>query len=108
MKIHLVRRVTIVFAFVLLLCAVAQARYIMWQPKDKPPVSLAQAMPLAQAALGKDGNQFWCVDAKIAKTDSEGDWQFTYSNKKGEITYVFVGSDRKVWVHKMSQGPLEF
>ena len=85
---------------ILLLCVAAQARRIKWNPQNKPPVSLAQALPLAQAALGKDASSLWCVNAELAQTYSQGDWIMTFSNKKGECTYVSVGSDQKVRVVK--------
>lgn len=79
-----------------LLSGAVYARRIAWKPTEKPPVSLADAIKLAEAQLQKEKVQYFCIGASLAKTFSEGDWELNFSSKDGKQMTVSVGSDMKV------------
>ena len=74
------------------------ARNILWNPKSKPPVSLPEAHEIALAALKDRHVDFYCTGASLAKTFSEGDWEFRFSAADGSATVVSVGSDKQTRV----------
>ena len=76
--------------------SVAAARYIQWKPEEKPPVLLPAALVLADAELGKKGEEYHCISATLAKTFTGGDWELRYSSAKGKSMWVSVGSDKSV------------
>ena len=71
------------------------ARNIIWNPKNKPPVSLPEAHEIALAALKDRHTEFFCTHASLARTFSEGDWEFQFSSADGSSTSVSVGSDKQ-------------
>jgi len=89
---------SLVIALVLssLACSIAFARRIAWTDTDPPPVSLRTALDLAEAELKTEGTKYPCVGASLAKTFSEGDWEFHFASKDGKHMHVSVGSDRTV------------
>jgi hypothetical protein len=91
------KRVILLVACSMLLCSAAYARRIAWIPTERPPVSLAEAITLAETQLKKEKVQYFCIGASLAKTFSEGDWQFSFSSREGKRMTVSVGSDKKVW-----------
>ena len=90
------KRIILLVVCSMLLCGAAYARRIAWIPTEKPPVSLAEAIKLAETQLQNEKVQYFCVGASLAKTFSEGDWQLNFSSKKGKRMIVSVGSDKKV------------
>jgi hypothetical protein len=83
---------------VLLLVGVASARRIAWKPQDKPPVSLSEALKLADEELTKHEGKYHCLGASLAQTFSKGDWELTYSTPEGKPLWISVGSDKSVRV----------
>lgn len=87
------------FLFILvcsLFCGVVYARRIAWKRTDKPPVPLREAILLAEKELKEEKTEYFCVGAHLAKTFSEGDWQFHFSSKVGKEIWVVVSSDKSV------------
>lgn len=68
----------------------------MWDPKDKPPVSLEEAIVLAKKQLKPKGD-YYCLGATISKSFTEGDWELMMACGK-KSTYVSVGSDKSIHV----------
>jgi hypothetical protein len=96
----MIRRALLALLVVSLLGGVAVARYIKWKPKDKPPVSLAQASALADDAVKKEKGEFFCIAARLGKSFTQGDWEFHYSSATGDALWVSVGSDKSVKLSK--------
>jgi hypothetical protein len=100
------KKTCLVIALLLsILCTTAYARRIMWRIDEEPPVSLHEAVLLAETELASEKTPYFCIGASLAKTFSEGDWELRFSSKKGEEIYVSVGSDRKV---RKSKGMFEY
>ena len=57
---------------------------------------LALALAIAEAELEKEKIEYHCISANLAKTFSEGDWEFHFCSKDGKHLWLSVGSDRKV------------
>ena len=91
-------RRAVVLSGVLLLCfgGAAFARYIKWKPEEKPPVSLSEALLLADAQILKREEKYHCVGATLAKTFTGGDWELQYGSPEGKSLWASVGSDKSV------------
>ena len=91
-------RRTAILCGILLLClsGVAFARYIKWKPEERPPVSLKEAVTLADAAAAKREEKYHCISATLAKSFTGGDWELTYSTPGGKTLWISVGSDKSV------------
>lgn len=90
------KRLILLTICLMLLGGAVQARRIAWVAKDKPPVSLAEAIKLAETRLQDEKIQYFCIGASLAKTFSNGDWELNFSSKEGKQMTVSVGSDRNV------------
>jgi hypothetical protein len=73
---------------------IALGRYITWKPADPPPVSLQEALALANKDLNDDA--YYCVAASLAKTFTGGDWELHYCTKQGKNMWVSVGADKSI------------
>lgn len=89
-------RFVLVLIILVALTSSASARRILWKPKEKPPVSLREAITLAEKDLGENAKKYHCIRASLAKTFSNGDWEFQFMTTKGETMWMSVGSDGKV------------
>lgn len=85
----------IILAAGLLSCAFTYARHAEWDKSAKPPVSLQQALEIAETELKNDGIEYFCIGASLANTFSGGDWELHFSSKEGKEMWISVGSDRK-------------
>jgi hypothetical protein len=74
----------------------AFAKNAGWNNDQKPPVSLKEALTLAEADLKQDDVEFFCIGASLARTFSAGDWELHYSSTQGKELWLSVGSDKKV------------
>src|SRR5215469_8322250 len=94
------RKLILPLLLVLLACAAAEARHIKWKADERPPVSLKEALKLAEAELEHmpltRETDYYCIGASLAKTFSNGDWELHFSSQGGELIWVSVGSDRSV------------
>jgi hypothetical protein len=81
---------------VLLLVGVASAKRVAWRPQDKPPVSLSEALALADEELAKHEGKYHCLGASLAQTFSRGDWELIYCTPDGKTLWISVGSDKSV------------
>ena len=73
------------------------SKYRTYDPKDRPPVSLPEAYPIALVRLGPATNRFHCVYASVSElSNSNGwtGWTFWFSNTNGERGRVIVFFDR--------------
>ena len=92
----MLRRTFLICAPLLLASSIAWARRALWNPSQRPPVSLQRALALADAELKKERVDYFCIGATLAKSFSEGDWELQYSSKDGKRMWVSVGSDQRV------------
>jgi len=83
---------------VMVCCSVALARRIAWRPDEKPPVSLSAAAALADAKAAEQDKELFCIGVSLAKTYSEGDWEFRYSSAAGKHFWISVASDKTIRV----------
>ncbi len=77
-----------------LLSTTVMARYIIWKANNRPPVSLQSALEIASADL-KDDN-YYCIGARLASTNTQGDWELEFSNKEGKQRWYSIGSDKSI------------
>ena len=82
----------------LALGSAAAARNITWKPNEKPPISLEQALQLAEPKVKAEQAEFYCLGASIAKNFSQADWELQYGSASGKQLWVSVGSDRQIRV----------
>ena len=82
----------------LALGSAAAARNIAWKLTEKPPISLAQALEMAEPQVKREGAEFYCLGASIAKNFSQADWELHYGSASGKQLWISVGSDRQVRV----------
>ena len=94
----MLNRVILAGLLILTLSSVAAARYILWKPHEKPPVSLQEAVALGDAEAGKREEKYHCIRATLAKTFSGGDWELQYASPEGKILWVSVGADKSLRV----------
>jgi hypothetical protein len=95
------RSIVVASLLIVSLCGVAVARRIAWRPQEKPPVSLQDALRLADKEVGKKQDKevkYHCIGASIAKTFTNGDWGLRYCSDDGSELWVSVGSDKSVRV----------
>ena len=90
------KRTLLLIAFSLLLGGVVYARRIAWVDTEQPPVSLTEALKLAETRLQDEKVHYFCLGASLARTFSQGDWELSFSSKEGKHLTVSVGSDRQV------------
>jgi hypothetical protein len=90
------RVILLSICLMLLFFGIVYAKNSGWKPTEKPPVSLAEAIKLAEAELQNEKVQYFCIGASLARTFSAGDWEFRFSSKEGKEMFVSVGSDKKV------------
>jgi hypothetical protein len=90
------KRLILLTIGLMLLSGAVYARRIAWVAKEKPPLSLADAIKLAETRLQEEKIQYFCIGASLAKTFSGGDWELNFSSKQGKQMTVSVGSDRNV------------
>ena len=89
------RRIILTLSGCLLLGVVTYARRAEWDKSAKPPVSIRQALDLAEAELKNPDAEYFCIAASLANTFSGGDWELRFSSKGGKEMWVSVGADRK-------------
>ena len=89
-------RFLIAVTMCVLICGVASAKYAKWRTTDRPPTSLRLALALAEAELEKEPVKYFCIGARLARTFSEGDWEFHFSSTTGQHMWVSVGSDQRI------------
>jgi hypothetical protein len=87
----------------ILICAIlvsslahCQAATIMWNEKQKPSVSLNQAVVMAEKALHRRAKDFYCLGGGIINAS----WELRFGSKSGEMRFVTVSMNKKVWVSK--------
>lgn len=90
------KQIVSILVVCILVTGIAYAKRNAWKPKEKPPVSLHLALTLAEAELEKEGADYFCIGASLARTFSEGDWELQFSSEAGKTMWVSVGSDKKV------------
>jgi len=90
------KRTVLLIVCSFLLCGIAYARRIAWVDTQPPPVSLVEAIKLAEARLQDEKVHYFCIGASLAKTFSQGDWELSFSSKAGKRMTVSVGSDSQV------------
>ena len=67
-----------------------------WNPKQRPPVSLAKALSRAQKAIDKldNGKDYYCIDAHMLGnkdgTAEDGAWWLIYARNDGQQQYVGI------------------
>lgn len=94
------RSIVTTLLILLIAGAVAQGRHIAWKAEEKPPVSLKDALELAEKELERMPSEYYCVAASLAKTFSQGDWELHFASTAGDSVWVSVGSDSSVRTSK--------
>lgn len=94
----MLRRVVLATGLLLCLGGVTFARYIQWKPSEVPPVSLHDALLLAEKEVEDEKVKYHCIGASLAKTFSGGDWELRFHSPDGRPLWVSVGSDKRVRV----------
>jgi len=90
------KRLILLIVCSMLIGGAVHARNIAWKANEKPPVSLAEAIKLAETHLQEKKIQYFCIGASLAKTFSNGDWELNFSSKEGKQMWISVGSDMNV------------
>lgn len=74
-----------------------------WNPKKRPPIALPQALQRAEALLGEDAKQWYCIEVRLygnkTHDGKECSWNFTYATKDG--------SQKRVYIHEDGEGVVE-
>ncbi len=73
----------------------SQARRIIWEAGKRPPISLAEALNLADAHL-KNKGKYYCLRAELASTFTSADWELEYSSDENDNLSLSIGSDKSV------------
>lgn len=86
-------------ASILTLCVlvsgIAYAKRMAWKKSDEPPVRLVEAIKIAKTAIPMGGDiDYFCINATLAKTFSEADWELHFSSQEGKDIWVSVGSEK--------------
>lgn len=85
--------------FVLVLSLVwqveSQARRIIWEAGKRPPISLAEALKLADVHL-KNKGKYYCLRAELASTFTSADWELEFSSDEKDNLSLSIGSDKSV------------
>jgi hypothetical protein len=92
------RKVLVASLLLLGVSGVALGRYVQWKPKDVPPVSLQQALALADKELEKHKGKYHCVGATLAKSFTGADWELRYSSPEGKPLWISIGAEKSVRV----------
>jgi hypothetical protein len=90
------KRIITMLTVCILISSIAYAKRVAWKKTATPPVRLAEAIKLAKASIPmRTDMDYYCINASLAKTFSEADWQLHFSSAEGKEVWVSVGSDKK-------------
>ena len=70
------------------------AKYVFWQDHHRPDISLTEAHTKALEALKSRNIDFYCLEAKVARTFSDCDWELHFGSTNNTSVWVSVGTDR--------------
>lgn len=69
-------------------------------PTQKPTISIAQAEGMADKAVQKSFQGFFCIGARFAVLgEGRQEWELIYANAKDERKYVVIDEKGRVEVH---------
>jgi len=67
-----------------------------WKNTEIPPVRLEEAIKIAKGAIPmREHIDYYCINASLAKTFSEADWELHFSSEQGKEIWVSVSSDKQ-------------
>ncbi len=89
------KKILVVAALLVGISGSCLAKYALWNSRQKPEISLTQALSMAQKSLGKNQKDFYCVDAKLGVSLARGDWTLQFGSKNAGTRFVMVLFDDK-------------
>jgi hypothetical protein len=104
-------RATITIALLALIGVAAYADTYLWNPNKRPPITLPEALRRAEALLGEDADQRYCIGMMLfgnkAQDGKECGWNLVYAAEDGSKKLVFIDENGNGSVAQMN-GPIDW
>jgi hypothetical protein len=104
-------RATITIALLALISVSAYAATYLWNPNKRPPITLPEALRRAEALLGEDAKQRYCIGMWLygnkAQDGKECGWHLVYAAEDGSKKLVFIDENGNGNVEQMN-GPIDW